>query len=628
MISACGATATPSAAPTTSTAVAPSDSGPVSAEELAHSVVRVELHLGGEYQTHGSGTVISDDGLILTNAHVAAATDVEFDELVVAVTERSDANPTPAYVAELVASDAKLDLAIIRIVSALDGSEYDGALEPVPVADSDEIEIGEELIILGYPAIGLDTITFTSGRVSGFTGDPTLGDRAWIKTDATISGGNSGGLAANSRGELVGVPTQAAAGELGEDDQFVDCRPVRDTNGNGGIDAGDDCVPIGGFLNGVRPVNLAGDMIAAVAAGETYEPIAEVPGAGGGPSAGDVNPIFGRPLFTEAQPTGAPSEDLIWFEGTSELCAWWEYSGMANGVTFDAIWAQDGEILSDVSYLGEVWTDDAAGETWVCFSGDENLADGLYDLTLNVEGEYVTGSFVGIGATMSPYDLTISNASADQSICYIEISPTVSGYWGPDWLGADEILEPGQEISFNLPPSSYDIRGRDCDGTPLFTDAMTVTGDTSLSFPTDTGESSGGLDLSATPVHGGTTLAAGFLPDPHQVAITAGGDVDASILGAPCRGFLTAAPSYSVTYTSGAFPTLRFYATADADLTLVVNDPSGAWHCGDDHAGTLHPLIDFDAPTSGRYDIWVGTYGGPATAQATLHVTETLSNEP
>ena len=133
------------------------------------------------------------------------------------------------------------------------------------LGDSDSVEIGDSLQILGYPGIGGETITFTEGAVSGFTSDRSVEGRAWIKTDATIAGGNSGGMAANALGELIGVPTIAASGAEGGD--IVDCRPVADTNRDGSIDQFDTCVPIGGFINGLRPVNLALPLIAAAQSG-------------------------------------------------------------------------------------------------------------------------------------------------------------------------------------------------------------------------------------------------------------------------------------------------------------------------------------------------------------------------
>src|SRR5690606_5653908 len=242
--------------PTTTTSL-PEEVTPAS---LVASVVQIRALAGGEEIAFGSGTVISRDGLILTNAHVADPDDLSIDGLVVATTTAAQTPPQPAWEAELVASDHVLDLAVVRITTDFEGQAYPtGHIPPLEVGDSDSVAIGDDLYILGYPAIGGDTITFTRGLVSGFTGDSQLGERAWIKTDATIAGGNSGGLAANVAGELIGVPTL-----LGADDvDLVDCRPVRDTNRDGVVDDNDDCVPLGGFLNGLRPANLAADLIAA-----------------------------------------------------------------------------------------------------------------------------------------------------------------------------------------------------------------------------------------------------------------------------------------------------------------------------------------------------------------------------
>jgi hypothetical protein len=133
-------------------------------------------------------------------------------------------------------------------------------------------------------------------------------------------------------------------------------------------------------------------------------------------------------------------------------------------------------------------------------------------------------------------------------------------------------------------------------------------------------------DFSQAPAYGSVTLNAGFTPDPHSVQITAGGSIDAStaapLSGRGCRGFIANAPDYRLNYTSGSWP-LIFRVVSDADTTLVVNTPDGAWHCIDDVEG-LNPVIRFASPTSGQYDIWIGTYGRDMAA-STLHITE-LSN--
>lgn len=136
------------------------------------------------------------------------------------------------------------------------------------------------------------------------------------------------------------------------------------------------------------------------------------------------------------------------------------------------------------------------------------------------------------------------------------------------------------------------------------------------------------LNYSLPPNYGSTSLTSGFVPDPFQVGITSGGPVNVSYLGAGCRGFTTIAPDFSVNYTSGAFPTLRFYFVGSGDSTLVINAPNGSYYCSDDSFGTLNPTIDFSSPATGRYDVWVGSYSSGTFIGGTLYVTESTGNHP
>ncbi|MBI4926535.1 MAG: trypsin-like peptidase domain-containing protein [Anaerolineae bacterium] len=217
----------------------------------------------------GSGTFISADGLVLTNAHVVLSDRYyQVEELVVAVTTAQDQPPEPRYKMELLQVDEALDIAIGRITTDLDDNPLDASqlnLPFVPLGNSDELQLGDSLVILGYPGIGGETITLTRGEVAGFTADPDFGNRAFVKTSATIAGGNSGGLAANENGELIGVPTQLGYGGDGE---FVDCRVLADTNRDGVVNDLDDCVPTGGFINAFRPIKLALPYIEAAKRGE------------------------------------------------------------------------------------------------------------------------------------------------------------------------------------------------------------------------------------------------------------------------------------------------------------------------------------------------------------------------
>lgn len=129
-------------------------------------------------------------------------------------------------------------------------------------------------------------------------------------------------------------------------------------------------------------------------------------------------------------------------------------------------------------------------------------------------------------------------------------------------------------------------------------------------------------DFTEPPSFGSVRLDAGFLPDPHTRELTAGGSIQASSRFPQCRGYIANAPDYSVTYTAGASP-LIFTVDSDRDTTLVINGPDASWHCDDDGAESpLNPLVRFDDPQSGRYDIWVGTYAQGSGADATLFVSE------
>lgn len=238
------------------------------------AVVQIEavVDVDGRKQVgwSGSGTIISKDGLILTNAHVVLSDRFyRVVDLIVSLTVADDAPPVQSYYASIVQADNSLDIAIIKPYADMNNNpiNYDLLNLPfVPLGNSNDLELGESINILGYPGIGGRTITLTSGEVSGFTAEDPYGNRAFIKTSGTIAGGNSGGLAVNSRGELIGVPTEIGSGDLGN--AIVDCRALLDTNRDGYIDDNDSCVPTGGFINALRPINLATDLITAARNGE------------------------------------------------------------------------------------------------------------------------------------------------------------------------------------------------------------------------------------------------------------------------------------------------------------------------------------------------------------------------
>jgi hypothetical protein len=126
------------------------------------------------------------------------------------------------------------------------------------------------------------------------------------------------------------------------------------------------------------------------------------------------------------------------------------------------------------------------------------------------------------------------------------------------------------------------------------------------------------MNLRAT--YGEIVLNSGFTPDPWVVQVDAGGNLDASGIGNPCRGAIADAPDFQLTYNAGSLP-LVFRTRSGVDTTLVVNGADGRWYCDDDSGGGLNAQVFFSRPQSGVYDIWVGTYGG-GVAPAQLLITE------
>ena len=117
------------------------------------------------------------------------------------------------------------------------------------------------------------------------------------------------------------------------------------------------------------------------------------------------------------------------------------------------------------------------------------------------------------------------------------------------------------------------------------------------------------------------TLATGFEGSNHQVTVVAGGPIDASELGGECAGFIADAPDVRVNFTAGSNK-FAFGAVSESDTTIVVNAPDGEWYCDDDSWGDGDPLVVFDQPESGQYDIWVGTFDEGDNPRASLGIME------
>jgi serine protease Do/serine protease DegQ len=155
----------------------------------------------------GSGVIISSDGYIVTNHHVVEGVHGQAaDEIRVRLDDESE------YVATLIGSDSKTDVAVLKI-------EAEHPLPAVTLADSDVLRVGDIVFAIGNPLdVGL---TATQGIVSA-TGRDRKGEvlgpgsyENFIQTDASINLGNSGGALVDAWGRLIGINTAIVSGSGG-----------------------------------------------------------------------------------------------------------------------------------------------------------------------------------------------------------------------------------------------------------------------------------------------------------------------------------------------------------------------------------------------------------------------------
>ena len=174
-------------------------------EKTEESVVQVNVRANdgtSKPGSMGSGFVYSDKGYIITNNHVVD------DAGKVTVTFLDG----ESYTAKIIGTDPDLDLAVLKVEV---GATY---LQPIPMGDSSQLKVGEQITAIGNP-FGLSG-SMTSGIISQM-GRLLPQDSGYsipdvIQTDAAINPGNSGGPLLNMNGEVVGINTaiQSATGEF------------------------------------------------------------------------------------------------------------------------------------------------------------------------------------------------------------------------------------------------------------------------------------------------------------------------------------------------------------------------------------------------------------------------------
>ena len=202
------------------------------------STVRLLQGSQSSFSGWGSGTIISPDGLILTNAHVA---EPRAPGLAVALGEPgSELEQNPSYLtvelttgpsspvraryrARPVAVDGYLDLAVVQIYATASGTPVNPKTLHLPylvLGNDTAVQLDQPVTVLGFPGVAdSDSISVTSGVISTFVPDP-LGHvpdpRFELETTARLAHGNSGGAAVSNAGQLIGVPSLEVTGEGGD----------------------------------------------------------------------------------------------------------------------------------------------------------------------------------------------------------------------------------------------------------------------------------------------------------------------------------------------------------------------------------------------------------------------------
>lgn len=148
-------------------------------EGAVKSVVTIMTDIG-----QGTGFIISDDGYVVTNAHVLVGgkkvSAITFDQQVLN--------------ADFLGYDGNLDVALLKI---------SGNYNSLELANSNNVQVGEKVVAIGNP-LGLQ-FSVSQGIISGVHRPGVSGKMAYIQTDAALNPGNSGGPLINQQGEVVGI---------------------------------------------------------------------------------------------------------------------------------------------------------------------------------------------------------------------------------------------------------------------------------------------------------------------------------------------------------------------------------------------------------------------------------------
>jgi serine protease Do len=534
------------------------------------SMAVVQIH---SPESTGSGSLVEGSNLIYTNRHVVEGF-YEFD--IHAIKDPTEP-AQPVFKAELVGFSDEFDFAVLRITTDMRGNQISDPhkflsdLSPANLYPElraaglrEAPGRGDQIAIFGYPGIGDNELVFTTGIISSVLYDSYAGTRMpiWYRTNAEMSPGNSGGIATNAAGEIIGIPTYVrtesrTGGRLGSllsmhvVRAIVDADALTRTWESASASAGQAQTgePESGWDGNQLDFSLDpyyGEF--HLGTGFMPDPYRVTVTSGGSVP---VSYLTGDCIGFAAQ---APDYRLHWAGGGSEL-----------RVLFDAGQQGDDAVLL-VNMPDGSWAcnDDANASTVNPMVVVSNPPAGIYDIWV---ASYDEGAFI-------------------DGILHITERPLT-----PDGdLSGVVIAEGGA-----APGSSAGIVGLDFNLDPVY-------GRMSLAewFTPDPHQVNG---IAGGPV-----------------------DVSALNLGPGCTGYASSAPDFRLHWTGGTDDLrILFEADQPAnDTILIINSPSGGWVCNDDaHGNTLDPMIWLRGQPAGQFDIWVGTYHSGTFVQGKLSVTET-----
>lgn len=181
------------------------------------TVLILALDRNDEALARGSGALIAENGLVLTNYHVIAENRRRDGRVMILVPN----HPTPSQPEDFTPylglilperSNPDADLALVQIDQTLDAEPLpaDTTFPALTLGDSTKLSVDDEIHILGYPSIGGEALITIPGQIIGMNKEDGL---PWLLTNATIASGNSGGVVLNQAGELIAIPTMTANDE-------------------------------------------------------------------------------------------------------------------------------------------------------------------------------------------------------------------------------------------------------------------------------------------------------------------------------------------------------------------------------------------------------------------------------